>query len=108
MTDTPDLLCTVKEACFSEKCGRTTIYKRVNAGVYVAVKIGGSTRLIVASLLAYRRRIEPRCLARTNVDECPKHGSGQPGATSKELPTGAAAIGSMSLSRDNTPGRPNE
>ena len=48
-------LCTVKQACFTEKCGRTTLYKRIAEGHYIAVKIGGSTRLVVASLKAYRR-----------------------------------------------------
>jgi excisionase family DNA binding protein len=47
-------LCTIKQACFSEQAGRTTIYKRIKEGHYKAYKIGGSTRLSVASLKAYR------------------------------------------------------
>lgn len=47
-------LCTIKQACFSEKAGRTTIYKRIKEGHYKAIKIGGSTRLTLASLKAYR------------------------------------------------------
>jgi excisionase family DNA binding protein len=47
--------CTIKEACLSEKAGRTTIYKRIKLGVYRAYKIGGSTRVSVASIKAYRQ-----------------------------------------------------
>ncbi len=50
-------LCTIKQACFSEKAGRTTIYKRIKEGHYKAIKIGGSTRLTVASLKAYRQAV---------------------------------------------------
>ena len=52
-----DALCTIKEACLSEKAGRTTIYKRIKLGIYEAYKIGGSTRLTVASIKAYRQRL---------------------------------------------------
>lgn len=48
-------LCTIKQACFTEKCGRTTLYKRIAEGHYKAVKIGKSTRIVVASLKAYRQ-----------------------------------------------------
>jgi excisionase family DNA binding protein len=51
-----DQLCTIKQACYTEKAGRTTIYKRIKAGHYVAYKIGGSTRLSLASIKAYRIR----------------------------------------------------
>jgi hypothetical protein len=47
-------LCTIKEACFTEKAGRTTIYRRIKQGAYKKYKIGGSTRLSVASIKAFR------------------------------------------------------
>ncbi len=50
-------LCSIKDACFTEKAGRTTIYKRIKEGHYKAFKIGGSTRLTVASLKAYRKAV---------------------------------------------------
>lgn len=55
MTKDLEDLCTIKQACFSEKAGRTTIYMRIKEGHYTAYKIGGSTRLTLASLRAYRR-----------------------------------------------------
>jgi excisionase family DNA binding protein len=58
-----DTLCTVKEACFTEKAGRTTIYKRIKEGHYRAFKIGGSTRISVASLRAYRKPKVPTGIA---------------------------------------------
>lgn len=50
-------LCTIKQACFSEQAGRTTIYKRIKEGHYKAFKIGGSTRLSIVSLKAYRQAV---------------------------------------------------
>jgi hypothetical protein len=54
-----EALCTIKEACFTEKACRTTIHKRIKLGFYKAYKIGGSTRLSVASLRAYRQQFLP-------------------------------------------------
>lgn len=54
-------LCTVKQACFTEKCGRTTLYKRIAEGHYTAVKIGKSTRIVVASLKAFRQPYPTAC-----------------------------------------------
>ena len=59
MDNESEKLCTIKEACLSEKAGRTTIHKRINAGIYKKYKIGGSTRLSVASILAYRKLVTP-------------------------------------------------
>lgn len=58
MSERLEQLCTVKEACYSERAGRTTIYARIRAGHYKAVKIGGSTRLLVSSLKAFRKTLE--------------------------------------------------
>lgn len=58
MSELLEQLCTIKQACFSEKAGRTTVYARIRAGHYQAVKIGGSTRLLVSSLKAFRKRLE--------------------------------------------------
>jgi excisionase family DNA binding protein len=58
-----ETLCTVKEACYTEKAGRTTVYKRIKLGFYKAYKIGGSTRLSVASLKAYRQQFQPTAAA---------------------------------------------
>ena len=52
-------LCTIKQACFSEKAGRTTIYKRIKEGHYTAYKIGGSTRLTMASIKLFRKTLNP-------------------------------------------------
>ena len=65
MSERLEQLCTVKEACYSERAGRTTIYARIRAGHYKAVKIGGSTRLLVSSLKAYRRLLEAKVSAST-------------------------------------------
>jgi hypothetical protein len=53
-------VCTIREACRTEKCGRTSVYKRINEGHYVAYKTGSRTLLDVASLRAYRKRYKPR------------------------------------------------
>ena len=42
MTKELEDLCTIKQACFSEKAGRTTVNKRIKEGHYKAFKIGGS------------------------------------------------------------------
>jgi excisionase family DNA binding protein len=57
MTKDLEDLCTIKQACFSEKAGRTTIYNRIKEGHYKAYKIGGSTRLSLASVREYRRQL---------------------------------------------------
>ena len=52
MTKDLEELCTIKDACFTEKAGRTTVYKRIKEGYYQAFKLGSSTRLSVASIKA--------------------------------------------------------
>lgn len=49
-------ICTIADACISEKCCRTTIYERIWSGDYEALKMGRSTRLLVRSLKAFRDR----------------------------------------------------
>lgn len=58
-----ETLCTIKDACFTEKAGRTTIYKRIKEGHYKAFKIGGSTRLTLSSIQAYRKVVESQSQA---------------------------------------------
>ena len=47
-------VCTIKDAQFTEKCSRSTVNKRIKAGIYIAYKIGRSVRITVASIKAYR------------------------------------------------------